>query len=728
MTDYKHYLNDEEIEEPIGFADLEISIKRDDKLHGMTFEASTSPLQFFGLASTILQDEYELNGVKANVIYRVEYRCEGNYDYAELYRGRLNFGKYKRSCGATCLISLPVEEESCHVILNARYDQKVDIDSLVAADGVTPLPDYEAIGVETELPAHELLLGTQGQVAEEGDIVDLAIFANGYNFYVRPTYQREINASLDDSQLIPSVFAASDNGLNDAIISPALLLNERPDCVDGDFSYSVVLKGSFDIDTDPAAFSLQCNLIVAYGEFPDSLTELHNIDLGLFGTGSATGSFNETLSGSINLPIGQGFYVYFKLVGFRPLGAPILPTGNVTFDPETYINIEGVQACPPTPAELSAVHETLSRVTESITNGCVRVKSEYYGRTDSEPFAFSADGCGGLRTLTSGLKIRNAEQDKFFASLKDLIEGLNPIDNIGMGLEDDPDIPGQLLLRVEALDHFYQNTGLLTHNFIPDADLEVEETKHYNRILVGYKKWEVEKVKGLDEFNSTREYKTSIDTINSTLDITSDLVAGSYAIELTRQQSFIESGGADTKFDNDIFIISMTRSAYPYGTLQVELGNIQDADNIFSPETIYNFRLSPLRNLMRWYRSIVPAMANIFDSDSNLRFSAGTGNLVAEGRQESDDCRIENATIQENQNIFVNNFLNSSQFTPLWKNELLTYEYPMSVADYAKIKANPYGYIEAQCGTGSFEKFWIQEIKFKLTKGSATFILRKKWQ
>lgn len=373
------------------------------------------------------------------------------------------------------------------------------------------------------------------------------------------------------------------------------------------------------------------------------------------------------------------------------------------------------------------MHEVLSRVTESITNGCMRVKSEFYGRTDSEPFAFPADGCGGLRTLTSGLKIRRAEEDKFFASLKDLLEGLNPIDNIGMGVENDPDIPGRMLMRVEELDYFYRNEQLLRHDGIPKADIDVEEVKHYSRILVGYKKWEVEDVKGLDEFNSNREYKTSIDTVNSTLDITSNFVAGSYPIEITRQQSFAVSGGADTKYDNDIFIISMERQSYPYGGMQVEQGNVDNPQNIFSPGTIYNYRLSPLRNLMRWYRSIAPAFASFFDTANKLFFSSGTGNLTASGIMESTFCRQENAEIQENQNIFVTNYANTDDYTPLWKNELMTYAYPMSVADYEAVKANPYGYIEAQCGNGAFEKFWIQEIKFKLTKGEATFTLRKKY-
>jgi hypothetical protein len=51
----------------------------------------------------------------------------------------------------------------------------------------------------------------------------------------------------------------------------------------------------------------------------------------------------------------------------------------------------------------------------------------------------------------------------------------------------------------------------------------------------------------------------------------------------------------------------------------------------------------------------------------------------------------------------------------------------MSLADYRAIKASPYGYISAQCGSGDFNKYWIKEIKYRLNEGTATFILRRKY-
>jgi hypothetical protein len=304
---------------------------------------------------------------------------------------------------------------------------------------------------------------------------------------------------------------------------------------------------------------------------------------------------------------------------------------------------------------------------------------------------------------------------------------LNAIDNIGFDIIPDPDIETAYLMRVEAMEFFYEDKELLIHDGIPDGDSATEEKSHFSKIQVGYKKWEVEGVNGLDEIHSNREYTTSIETIDSTLNITSSLVAGSYPIELTRQQSFADSGGADTKYDNDTFIISLDRLGYPYGDLVVEQGNVTNGQNFYSPSTVYNYRLTPVRNLMRWYKTIVAGFVNIYDSAAQLFFSSGVGNITAKGMVSEEDCRIENQEIQENQNIFTSQFASTEDFTPLWRNELLSYEYPMSVADYRTIKQNPYGYISTQCGNGDFQKHWIKEIRFKPAKGTATFVLRKKY-
>jgi len=742
------YLDDLEIEEPVNWSDIEISIMRDEKLHGIVTKATTSTLQFQGAdAIDYLTSQKDAFGVKADVTFRALAACD-NYDYEEIVSGRLNFGKYKKSCGTNCIINLPWEDNSCEIVLKSRLDQKVDVDKAVGVDGMTPLPSYLWLGVETELPAHELKVGTEGYVEDAGDAIDLDIFAEAFaKSFVRPTYARAIDESLETSELSPSVFAASNNGLNDSALSPQLLLDDSStvDCFDGNFDYEVRLKGSFDIlyyygngnPTPPVTNIFRFKAAVGVGDwnenqnpesppFPPIINILHQTDIN---PGSDinhwVGTFDISWSGTTTIDPGKGFWAFLT---WEPTGPSngVKMIGNITFDKETYVKVQSVKSCPATNAELYMVHEALSRITEAVTNGCIRLKSSYYGRTDSQPFSFPNDGCGGLRTVTSGLKIRRAQEDKFFASVNDILEGQRVIDNIGAEIIPDT-IPGAHLLVVEDLDYFYRDTEILRHDGVPEADTEIEESRHYSRVQVGYKKWEVEDINGLDEFNSNREYNTSLDTVNTPLDITSTLVAGSYPIEVTRQQSFATTGAADTKYDNEVFLICMRRTSYPYGNIEVEIGNVDNTSNIFSPNTIYNFRISPIRNLMRWYKSIASGFTSLFDTMNKLFFSSGTGNLTAYGEMTDATCRVENQALQENQNVFVTQFADPADYTPLWKNETITYAYPMSVSDYKTIKNNPYGYISVQCGNGDFVKYWIKEIKYRIGRGTADFILRKKY-
>lgn len=725
-----HFLNDLEIEEPIGFAELEISMRRDERFHGMQFEASLSTLEFYGIAYDYLVQQKSLYGLKSTVVYRAIIACDEDTPEEEIYRGRLNFGKWKDECGITCRVSMPAEEDNCRVIFKARFDQKVDIDSIIAFDKTTGLPSYAWLGVQMEIPAKALEVGTAGIVAAGSNAVNTSFITLGPSEWIaRPTYEVIQDESLLTSQLIPFSDQERHNDEFAQPITPQLLLEDTSNCLPGTLSYEFRHVGSFLLESENSILVEYIKLKVvtwdAIGNiFDDSvlIEEITLVPAGAVGT-YFFGSFDELMSGTVNLEDGHGLYSFIEFSAGTFLGDVDY---NVTFAPQTSVNISATKLCPATTAQVYLVHEAMSRVSEAITNRCLRARSDYYGRIDSQPFAAAQDGCGGLRLLTSGLKLRKAPdgKDKFFISIKDILEGLCAIDNIGFSIDPDDTIPGYYVLRVEDVSYFYRNNELLSLNSIPVASSEVLENGHYARILIGYKKWEVEEVNGLGEPNSNREYRTSLETISNTLDQTSVLVAGSYPIEITRQQTFAKTGAADTSYDNETFIICVDRDAYSF---HVEQGNISSPANIFDPATLLNYRITPVRNLMRWAKSIFNSYANFSSSANKLFFNAGTGNITAQGMLSDDFCRMENTVLAENQDISVNSFANASDYTPLWRPETVTFDYPLSVGEYQILKANPYGVISYQCGNGDFAQAFIKEIKFQPMKGKTTFTLIKKW-
>jgi hypothetical protein len=732
---FEFYLDDLEIEEPQGFADIILNMKRDDNWHGIFFEASASELAFYGAAASYLINKKATEGLKSEVAFKAYQAC-GVYEQLELiFEGRLDFGKYTPSCGNTCLVKIPVEQTGCLMTLRNRYDQKVDLDGTVTFNKMSALQQYDKLNFEMDLPAKELQAAVDGSEATEGEQIvtnytNIAGSVSAIMFF-RPEYSIERYNNISTGQLTGGfncqkvVGALNDDCIND-FITPQLLLEDDIDCFDGNFQYSSRMKGSLSW-TDLELIEVKQKIIKWDGN-GDIYTDGEIVaegDIFFDGSGAPPGSiyYDNTVTGTTTISDGTGFYAVLEVNVLKNGGGSGSTT--LTYNPETSFTISAVKVCPDTKANVYMVNEALSRVTEAITDNCLKVKSDYYGRTDSQPYASAEDGCGSLRVLTSGLKIRRADNPAFFASLKDLFEGLRGIDNIGIGIEANEIIAGLNWLRIEPIEHFYQDVEVLRLPFVPDIEIPTQEQLHYSLIKSGYQKWEVEGINGLDEPNSNREYRTILTSVNNSLDITSKFVAGSYPIETTRQQSFAKTGAADTSYDNETFIICVDRQAYSF---IVERGNISDAANVFSPETLYNWRIRPYSNLMRWFKSIANSYPNITDSSNKLYFSSGTGNFRAEGQLNDALCKLENGVKAENRDLSKMDFTNAIDATPKWRPDYPTFKYPLSVADYRTLKANPYGYISFQCGTGEWKKGYVQELRYRLNRGEADFILKLKYE
>jgi hypothetical protein len=179
---------------------------------------------------------------------------------------------------------------------------------------------------------------------------------------------------------------------------------------------------------------------------------------------------------------------------------------------------------------------------------------------------------------------------------------------------------------------------------------------------------------------------------------------------------------AETLVNESLIQVNIENITVP--TLSVEQGNVTASGNIIYPETAYNLRISPARNAMRHFKSLVNCYRDY--ANGTLIFTNGEGNYLADLELINDSCILESGSLPENSDINTGLFNDAVEATPIYWPELVTFEYPVTWQQYLVIKDNPYGLIGYQCGSGPMQYGWIEDFQLKPYTGMGQFTLRPK--
>ncbi len=851
--DYNHT----EIDEPVGWDNTEIEIKRDDKFHGVFFDYQGNDFEFHGLATEIIKHEYEQYGIEGKLTLKIEQSCDG--DLEELYRGRLLFARYDYVCGEECFVKIPIETTSDVLELRNRWDQKVNLQTAKAFDETTDLEPYDHLPTEVQLhskgifiqdyfkcdidfetpvqgvPANDttapgnsehgmIELGFDKQVASEiGNagtnvqpiytcanttmgVLGCGLSLNSFNLPIPLGYSIRI-APLDISSIVnfqegTANYNEISNPCTLDINISAKLINHNCIGLAAQFFLAVLPKNrTGELLSDYIILANDEKIPLSNSYTPPGIYSLN------------ASYFNDNFT----LEKGDMIYCCFPVFHNR-LNAAIAsgdPAFSIKMEAGSYFKLSNLSKTDPSPAKVFLMNEAISRISEAVTNDKIRAYSEYFGRTNSEPYSHAQNGPGSMEGITKGLFIRRQENriaDKPFTcnlSLKDMIDGLDPIHHIGFGTEEDTNREGYLRLRVEPWRYFYKNDVLMVCDHVDRINKKVESGEHYSSFAFGYQKWEAEEYTGLDEFLTKRKYRTTLSTVSNELTKLSSFIASGYALEITRRKS---EDTKDWRYDNDTFIICLTNyiiglhgmsatNEFSFGffdelpswlavgatfnvtsvlnmsgvavpglvntytvlsstynpftktvfvtvspgydlggapawaggyftitennRLSVERGNVSSPVNIIDPESLYNYRISPVRNAMRWLDEVFKSYRSI-SGDAKIIFTDGDGNYHAEGMMTSAVNRIEDEVLTENETLDEFKFADQSKAHPLTRPERDRFDYPMSLKQFKAILANPYGIIQynSNCLEG---EGWIDSIKYKPELGLATFQIIPKW-
>ena len=354
-----------------------------------------------------------------------------------------------------------------------------------------------------------------------------------------------------------------------------------------------------------------------------------------------------------------------------------------------------------------AIHELFSRLTHATSNEPSSFRSNYFGRTNSQPFSYPVTGCGGYTAITNGLKLRQYEDERsaIIVSIQDLLDSMDSLHGIGWGVLNNKMI-------VEPIEYFYQSNVLKKLDFVPSFEMRIAQNKYVNEIEIGYEKWETEDINGIEEPNSIHNYSLPKVQRKNRIDKLSPYIGGSYAIETTRRR-----GGStkDWKYDTDNFILALKHNVNELNVCEKD-ENFSNVTNLLEPDTTYNLRYSPARNLLRQLKAFTGGLFRKPLED--VRFQSGEGNITLEAT-ELTNClgNFDGALLIENQD-FV-----SGDFAPYWIPEVYTFEYVLSFSEFVQIRNSPYGLIGfSETDTGHIYGY-ILNLEFNLKTGAATFEL-----
>lgn len=723
--EFKFYINDIEVDEPVGFDATKIKLKRSENWHGVMSESADETVEFYGQGFDILSGIYAISGIDAVAVLRIEYYCSGILEESIEYN--VTFYEYKEFCGNECYCIVGIEKSGCYYQLVNALDTKVNLNTTKAIDNTTELAEYEYLGKEIEVPSKTIIITDSGNLTEDLHQDWMTTSGISGNTWIVPTGATEffvyfpLEIKLDEMDSFePNAnikwWVNPDAGGNSGD-EEFLFINEFGGQLCGnnnEFRIQAKVKANIYSDVSSLAGDPTIKVVIFKKKVDNSYVSIYtSTDLSVNVGNVHSASIDLDIDTTFTLDLGEKLE-YAIRYDFTGTGGTVFNTLYADIFKECTFLMTNNSLCDATNSKMYLPHETLSRISEYVTNNCLTVYSDYLGRIDSQPYNYSEDGCGALYGLTTGLFLRRIEDVKtgdqspiFSLSFNDVINALNAVNPLGFSIET---IGENEVIRVEDWKYFY-NDNIIADLGTVSVEKEPNLKLHFKNFKTGYAKYEAEEYNGLDEFLTEREYTTKLINHNGKLERVCQFVASGYAIEITRRKGNADS--KDWRFDNDTFIICLRRY---YGGLEVEQGNILDAENIIDPPTILNFRISPARMAMQWFQYIT----TFIKGAKELIFSTGKGNVSAKGEMFS-DCVLETQPISENQNLTQPCFIESQN--GIYTAELHAIKsVPFTFKQYKALKANPNGLFAYKCD--EIQRYgWVQECSYSFVEGTIDLIL-----
>jgi len=547
--------------DPIGWDDGIYTIKRSEIYKG-AFQEYTTSLKFHcdGGGKSYVDGIYERDDIDGRIDILIEYDCDGSGTYDTLFNGIINLASYQTDGEYT---TCNIEKSDLLTKIFSRDEIVVDLKSTTSIGGATiTAPDETVLALHSQ---HIFFQGnsTPAEVPFTHSITIEAGDGFGYRGFRQPsipTTISELDTYLGFSDF--SDFGYPGSSVSSTALSEVFQANSLDIEYPATFDVSLRFAGMFTdtyytfahrINTAHGitlAWGSSLAAAISGGQFVTLYNNDYDTILNIFSQSFDTGQINTTVTMNFNDKV---WVYWFELETI--LEGPVL--GDLTHDYVYDIanfNMQINSVAVPTTAKSILVHEAFNQVVDAMADSNGNFYSDFYGRTDSQKRTYASDGCGSKIAILNGLNLRKIEKSNF-ASFRDLFQAFDCLHNIGMGL-----VNG--LIRVEPIEYFFDgSTKILTLPLVNKYSVKNDNSRYFNKINIGYSKWESEFHGGLDEINASHEYSTEVSSTKNILNKLSNYIASGYSIEFTRRK-WNDNQSEDWRYDNDNFLIAVVSNYY----------------------------------------------------------------------------------------------------------------------------------------------------------------------
>lgn len=716
---FKLFRNDVEyvVREPIKWDSVNIVGKRDPEWHGWNYQYSDGIIELeFDCAAgkDVIVAEYETNGNDGQVLFQYGFIYKGA-TYV-IFPGKLNLNTYKKYPQK---VACSVERGDFNSIFQSRFESKV---SMAATKTVGEIDIVPPTPLTFTLHSKEILrtFKCENNTAYSAP---LEAFGTG-SVYIQPDMTAAQLTEIEEYYLYP--IGATINAPYD---------EDR-------YNFKVKYAGSY-------TFYIKYNLRVQVALGPSGPPEVifrtyyrkKNLDGFQQVLLNETGPFALTTGGSVfcpinvdhntlvNIPLAIDDEIYIFTQADFPTNDFVK---GIQLD-QFYIGITitALDTAPATECKGWWLFDAIDHGIKVITDKESLLKSSFLSLKSAQQIV---DGAGALNITTNGKQIRKFDiaNAPLQVSVKDLLTSAKATWCLGMGFEKAGNLEA---IRVERANYFYRNREIIVIEECWDYKEEASKDVLYNELEFGYEKFQDQGYNTLDEFNTRNECLTPIKSHKLKLVQKSRMITSGYALEDSRRQQFSKTSTNSYQNDDEPFLIAMRRvDPATYAPEKNEAFDV--VNNVISPGTAYNLRLSPLRMLLNWaiwlknsffYKASTEKIKINFVAQNGAmqtQFNAAEPNPVGD---------LNKSLWTEKQDIDLINYPVEEQ---LWRPEWVYFKCRLTadkvnfINDAMRGQKNDsvnYGYIVVKDYNGDYQAGWIYELNYNFFTEQADIKMRMKW-